>query len=85
MEVNLNKPLNEKNIIEKHTNSEGQFKIGSAIMDLEIRNKQLESRVEGLEEAMQFFSEWYNKTQRSNLILPEEQKIILPGHNSIMD
>lgn len=78
MEINVNKPLEEKNIIEKYTDSEGKYKVGSAMLELE-------RRILGLEEAMQFFSEWYNKTQRSNLILPESQKIILPGSNSIMD
>jgi len=78
MEVNTNKPLEEKNIIEKYTDSEGKYKVGSAMLELE-------RRILGLEEAMQFFSDWYNKTQRSNLILPESQKIILPGSNSIMD
>lgn len=71
MEVDLNKPLEEKNIIEKHTNPEGQFKVGSALIDLERRNKDLEIRVMALEEAMQFFSEWYNTTQRANIILPD--------------
>lgn len=85
MEVDLNKPLEEKNIVEKHTNPKKEFKIGSALLDLERRNKELQDRVTGLEEAMQFFSEWYNKTQRSNLILPEETKITLLGTKSIMD
>ena len=84
MEVNLDKPLEDKNIVEKHT-VEKNFRLASALVDLERRNKDLQDRVVGLEEAMQFFSEWYNKTQRSNLILPEETKIILPGSNSIMD
>ena len=75
MEVNTNKPLEEKNIIEKYTDSEGKYKVGSAMLELE-------RRILGLEEAMQFFSEWYNKTQRSNLILPESQKIILPSGNT---
>lgn len=70
MEVDLTKPLEEKNIIEKHT-VENQFRVGSALIDLERRNKELEARIIGLEEAMQFFSEWYNKTQRANILVPD--------------
>lgn len=88
MEVNLNKPLEDKNIIEKHT-VENQFKVGSALLDLERRNKDLKIRVEALEEAMQFFSEWYNKTQRANILVPDtlasdhdNPSIILLNHNS---
>lgn len=70
MKVNLDKSLEEKNIIEKFT-IDGNFKIGSALLELERVNKELRSRIEGLEEAMQFFSEWYNKTQRVNILVPE--------------
>lgn len=70
MEVDLTKPLGDKNIIEKHT-IQKEFRVGTAFLDLEARNKDLQMRVEGLEEAMQFFSDWYNKTQRANILLPD--------------
>lgn len=70
MEVDLNKPLEQKNIVEKFT-VEGSFKYGSAMIYLENKIKEQEQRILALEEAMMFFSDWYNKTQRANIILPE--------------
>lgn len=69
MEIDNTKPLELKNIIERFT-IESKFNIGSALLYMESENKKLISKVEALEEAMQFFSEWYNKTQRVNIILP---------------
>lgn len=71
MEIDNSKPLEEKNIIEKFTNDKGEFKIGSALLYQEQIIKKQEERILGLEEAMQFFSEWYNKTQRANILVPE--------------
>ena len=31
----------------------------------------MENRIKELEEAMMFFSDWYNRTQKSNIILPD--------------
>ena len=95
MEINQSKPLEEKNIIEKHYIN-GQVKIGPAMLELENKIKAQELRIQGLEEAMQFFSEWYNKTQRVDLLVPEHLSsnstggIILPSSmtntsKSIMD
>ncbi len=64
-----NKSLESKTIIEKYT-IDGQFKFGLALLELERTNKDYKTRLEALEEAMQFFSEWYNTTQRSNILLP---------------
>ena len=50
---------------------EGKFDIGAALRYLDNINKYQEERIAGLEEAMQFFSEWYNKTQRANILLPD--------------
>jgi len=71
MEIDNSKPLEEKNIIEKFTNDKGQFKIGSALLYQEAIIKKQEERIAGLEEAMQFFSEWYNRTQRVDILVPE--------------
>ena len=77
MEVNTNKPLEEKNIIEKYTDSEGKYKVGSAMLELE-------RRILGLEEAMQFFSEWYNKTQRPNILVPEHLAVNTPNTGGLI-
>lgn len=89
MEVDLNKSLEDKNIIERHTktNEDGknQFYIVPALLETDTTIKDLKTRVEGLEDAMRFFSEWYNTTQRANILLPNtldesgNTKLILPN------
>lgn len=85
MEIHNSKPLEDKNIIEKYT-IDGQFKYGLALLELERINKDQEKRILGLEEAMQFFSEWYNKTQRVDILVPEhlsgESTKVVLGPNS---
>lgn len=84
MEEEVSKTLEEKDIVERHTTSEG-FKFGTALRELEARNKDLVTRVSACEEALTFFSEWYNKTQRANILLPDNldesgnTKLILPN------
>lgn len=90
------KPLEEKTIVEKYTVGK-EVKVGLCLLELERTNKAQELRIQGLEEAMQFFSEWYNKTQRVDLLVPEHLSssnntggIILPsnitsGTKSILD
>jgi len=70
MEIDNSKPLDQKNIIERFT-IEGQFKIGSALLYQEQIIKKQEERIAALEEAMMFFSNWYNTTQRPNILVPE--------------
>jgi len=70
MKIDNSKPLDQKNIIERFT-VEGQLKIGSLLLYQEDIIKKQEIRIQALEEAMQFFSEWYNKTQRPNILVPE--------------
>ncbi len=69
------KTLEEKNIIERHTviNDEGQpvVKVFPALLETDRNIKALTERVAACEEALTFFSEWYNKTQRSNILLPD--------------
>lgn len=83
----------EKNIITMFT-VDGKFNYGNALLYLENITKYQKERIEALEEAMQFFSEWYNTTQRVNILVPEHLNntggIILPsnmtnGSKSIMD
>ena len=76
------KPLEEKNIVERHTMSDGKFNLGNALVEQEHIIKHLLDRIVGLEEAMQFFSEWYNRTQRVDILVPDtlaqdKPKIIL--------
>jgi hypothetical protein len=65
------KKLEDKNIIEKHTTTDGRFNLASLLLQQDSIITDLKKRVEGLEEAMIFFSDWYNKTQVSNIILPD--------------
>jgi len=58
------------NIITMFT-KDGKFDIGSAFRYVENVNKHQEERILALEEAMMFFSKWYNETQRANIILPD--------------
>jgi hypothetical protein len=67
---NIEKPFDEKTLVEKFT-IDGNFKLGSALNFLESLHKKQETRLAALEEAMMFFSDWYNKTQRANIIMPE--------------
>ena len=67
---NNEKPLELKNIIEKYT-IDGQFKFGLALLELERINKDQANRLEALEDAMKFFVEWYNTTQRVDILVPE--------------
>lgn len=52
-----------KDIIQKHTH-EGKFNLANAIVEIE-------ERMNALEEAMSFFSNWYNKTQRIEILVPD--------------
>lgn len=83
MEKNT-KAYEDKNIVEKFT-MEDKFNLAGALLKLEAVDKNQEERLLGLEEAMMFFSEWYNKTQRKDILLPDtsnpdgSSKIILPN------
>ena len=70
MKIDNSKPLDQKNIIERFT-VEGKFNLALALLYQEDIIKKQEIRIQALEEAMQFFSEWYNKTQRPNILVPE--------------
>lgn len=50
---------------------EDKFDIGNALLYLENITKHQAEKIAALEEAMMFFSEWYNKTQRVNIELPD--------------
>ena len=65
------KPLEEKSLVERHMMANGQFNLGGYLGEQEKINKDLILRVAALEEAMMFFSNWYNKKYASNIIVPE--------------
>lgn len=55
-------------IVQRHTQGaegeKGKFNLANALTEID-------ERLAGLEEAMAFFSNWYNKTQRTEIIVPE--------------
>lgn len=55
-----------KNIVQRHIH-EGKLNLANALIELD-------SRIAALEEAMSFFSNWYNKTQRTEILIPENLK-----------
>jgi len=79
------KSFDEKNIVERHMLANGQFNFGTAFLEADARIHDLTNRVNACEEALTFFSEWYNKTQRANILLPDNldesgnTKLILPN------
>ena len=87
-EVINDKPLNEKNIIERHTQNKPEggtsFNLASALSELDHKIKSFEQRLQGLEEAMQFLSEWYNTTQRTEILIPKHLKDELDGKSKII-
>ncbi len=63
-----------KNIIQRHTNEEGKFNLSSALVEQENMIRDMSIRLAGCEEALTFFSEWYNRTQRVDILVPESFK-----------
>lgn len=63
-----------KNIIQRHTNDEGKFNFATALLEQEAMIKTLSQRINACEEALMFFSEWYNRTQRVDILVPESMK-----------
>jgi len=74
-----------KNIIQRHTNDEGKFNLSTALLEQEAMIKSLSERVSACEEALTFFSEWYNKTQRVDILVPEHIKKGMTGSTGIQD
>ena len=76
---------NEETIIERYT-KEGKFNLSEALITQDRIIKNLSERVIALEEAMMFFSNWYNKTQETNILVPEHlKKDIYGSTTSIID
>lgn len=54
------KPLEEKTILEKHT-QEGKFNLGTALIDIDSRIKTLTERANNAHEALEFLAKWYEE------------------------
>lgn len=74
-----------KNIIQRHTNDEGKFNLSTALLEQEAMIVSLSKRLDACEEALTFFSEWYNKTQRIDILVPESLKEGMKGSLGIQD
>jgi len=73
--IQTSKPYEEKNIIERHTTVNGdkqQFNIANALIEIDVRLKLLEDTFQGLDQALGFFTEWYNKHQRVDILVPKD-------------
>lgn len=73
MSIDTTKPYEQKNIIERHTTVNGdkqQFNIASALVEIDVRLKLLEDTFLGLDEALGFFTEWYNTHKRVDILVP---------------
>lgn len=69
------KSFDQKNILERHTfNKEDgtkSFNIASALCEIDIKLKQIDERLQAVEQALEFFVKWYNETQKPNILIPE--------------
>lgn len=63
-----------KDIVQRHTIN-GKFNLANAMIEIE-------DRLIGLEEAMAFFSNWYNSTQRVNILVSDDLKKSIEGNTS---
>lgn len=62
--------MENKNIIERHTTEKG-FNLANALLEQENIIKAQMDKILALEEAIAFFANWYNRTQESNILVPE--------------
>lgn len=66
-----------KSIATKYFTEEGKFKMGEFMRDYEITILNYQNRINALEEAIAFFSKWWDETQnpdnkpKSTLLVPE--------------
>ena len=79
------KEVIEQSIIERYTkkNDKGEpvtFNMAGAVLELDARCKSDAMRLDRIEEALAFFSNWYVKMENI-----ENKKIILPGDTSFND
>jgi len=72
-----------KNIVERH-NTEKGFNLASALIEQEEMIKSLASRLAATEEALAFFANWYNRTQESNILIPENLKNEIDGKSKLI-
>lgn len=55
-----------KDILQRHK-TDNKFNLANALLEIE-------DRLIALEEGIMFFANWYNKTQRTDILLPDYMK-----------
>lgn len=59
-----------KDIVGRHMTPKG-FRMDLAFLELESMVRDLSIRLAASEEALAFFANWYNRTQETNILVPE--------------
>lgn len=60
-----------KDIVGRHLTETGMLRVGNALVELESMVRDLSIRLAASEEALAFFANWYNRTQETNILVPE--------------
>jgi len=76
-------PEKLKNIVERHNTDKG-FNLAFALIEQEEMIKSLATRLAATEEALAFFANWYNRTQESNILIPENLKNEIEGKSKLI-
>ena len=72
-----------KNIVERHSTEKG-FNLANALIEQEEMIKSIATRLAATEEALAFFANWYNRTQESNILIPENLKNEIEGKSKLI-
>lgn len=77
MEKENQKPLEEKNLIERHTTPEGKVNIGTALLELDAKIKQLFEITYEQHNALEFINAWFEQNAKNVIQEGEKPKIEL--------
>lgn len=80
----LDKPFEQKNILERHTYTDGKFNLAAALCELEIRFKNVEERLQGAEQALEFFVSYYKQKEGINILIPEHLNNEIQGKSGLI-